>query len=478
MKRTLGSILLVGLFGIAVSAAPDKPAIVHLPTVETFTLANGLQVAVLEVDTAPVVAVQVWYHAGSKDEPRDRRGSAHMFEHMMFKGTEHVRPEAHAQMLNGVGGYVNAQTDEDATHFIDTVPASYLDFTLQLEAERMRHLLFRPEMIATEKEVVKEEIRQRENSPIAKGFLKFLDVAYTKHPYAWTAGGTIKDLDATSPDDLKKFYDAYYEPNNAMLVVVGKTNAAAVKKSAEKWFGPIAKGAEPPRPAKAAQEPLQTEKRRQTVEPGQVGITIVGWHVPAAKDKDVYALQVASIILGAGDSSRLKVRLKSVDPKLKRPLALDGGMEALIHEDPGMVIELGAYLQPDQAGPVESALFDEVEKLAAKGPAPEELRKAKNQVQSGFVFSLEHVQGLAEAIGRSWINTGDPSSFLHDVDNIEKVTAADVQRVVKQYLPQDHATVVVIPPPSGAAAPPAAGPPPPTKPAPAAPAAPAAKEKK
>jgi len=481
MKRTLGSILLVGLFGIAVSAAPDKPAIVHLPTVETFTLANGLQVAVLEVDTAPVVAVQVWYHAGSKDEPRDRRGSAHMFEHMMFKGTEHVRPEAHAQMLNGVGGYVNAQTDEDATHYIDTVPASYLDFTLQLEAERMRHLLFRPEMIATEKEVVKEEIRQRENSPIAKGFLKFLDVAYTKHPYAWTAGGTIKDLDATSPDDLKKFYDAYYEPNNAMLVVVGKTNAAAVKKSAEKWFGPIAKGAEPPRPAKAAQEPPQTEKRRQTVEPGQVGITIVGWHVPAAKDKDVYALQVASIILGAGDSSRLKVRLKSVDPKLKRPLALDGGMEALIHEDPGMVIALGAYLQIGEAGPVESALFDEVEKLAAKGPAPEELRKAKNQVQSGFVFSLEHAQGLAEAIGRSWINTGDPSSFLHDVDNIEKVTAADVQRVVKQYLAQDHATVVVIPPPSGAAAQPAAAPPPPTKPAPAAPAAPApapAKEKK
>ena len=481
MKRTFGSILLVGLFGIAVSAAPDKPAIVHLPTVETFTLANGLQVAVLEVDTAPVVAVQVWYHAGSKDEPRDRRGSAHMFEHMMFKGTEHVRPEAHAQMLNGVGGYVNAQTDEDATHYIDTVPASYLDFTLQLEAERMRHLLFRPEMIATEKEVVKEEIRQRENSPIAKGFLKFLDVAYTKHPYAWTAGGTIKDLDATTPDDLKKFYDAYYEPNNAMLVVVGKTNAAAVKKSAEKWFGPIAKGAEPPRPAKAAQEPPQTEKRRQTVEPGQVGITIVGWHVPAAKDKDVYALQVASIILGAGDSSRLKVRLKSVDPKLKRPLALDGGMEALIHEDPGMVIALGAYLQIGEAGPVESALFDEVEKLAAKGPAPEELRKAKNQVQSGFVFSLEHAQGLAEAIGRSWINTGDPSSFLHDVDNIEKVTAADVQRVVKQYLAQDHATVVVIPPPSGAAAQPAAAPPPPTKPAPAAPAAPApapAKEKK
>ncbi|MBS1119949.1 MAG: peptidase domain protein, partial [Deltaproteobacteria bacterium] len=141
-------------------------AIGKLPTIETFTLANGLAVAVLASDAAPVVAVQVWYHAGSKDEPRDRRGSAHMFEHMMFKGTAHVRAEAHAQFINGIGGYVNAQTDEDATHYINTLPADYLDFAIKLEAERMRNLMFRPEMIAVEREVVKEEIRQQENSPI------------------------------------------------------------------------------------------------------------------------------------------------------------------------------------------------------------------------------------------------------------------------------------------------------------------------
>src|SRR6478672_8185479 len=120
-----------------------------LPAVETFQLPNGLKVAVMQVDTAPVVAVQVWYHVGSKDEPRDRRGSAHMFEHMMFKGTAHVRSEAHAQFLNGVGGYVNAATDEDATHYINNVPPDYLDFAIQLESERMRNLLFRPDMIAT-----------------------------------------------------------------------------------------------------------------------------------------------------------------------------------------------------------------------------------------------------------------------------------------------------------------------------------------
>jgi len=433
-------------------AAPTSPprkgngAIAKLPSIETFTLANGLQVAVLPTDAAPVVAVQVWYHAGSKDEPRDRRGSAHMFEHMLFKGTSHVRNEAHAQFLNGLGGYVNAQTDEDATHYINTLPASYLDFAVQLEAERMRNLLFRKEMIDGEREVVKEEIRQQENSPIAKGFLRFLDVAFTKHPYAWTAGGAIKDLDATTLDDLKKFYTTYYQPNNAMLVVVGKVTVADVKASAEKWFGAIAKAPDPTRPAASAAEPKQTAQRKETVEPSQIGLTLIGWHIPPAKDKDVYAVQVASIILGAGDSSRLKVRLKQVDKKTKKALALEAGMQALVREDPGMVIALGAYLDPAQADPVSTALFDEVAKLAARGPAGDELRKAKNQVQSGFVFSLENAQGLADAIGRSWIQTGNPTSFMGDVDQVEKVTAADVQRVIKTYMTPELATVVVIPP--------------------------------
>ena len=428
------------------AGASQKPAIAQLPKIERFKLANGLEVAFLQIDAAPVVSVQVWYHAGSKDEPRDRRGSAHMFEHMMFKGTQHVRAEAHAQTINGLGGYVNAATDEDATHYINTLPADYLDYAVQLEAERMRNLLFRKEMIDTEREVVKEEIRQQENSPVAKGFLRFLAVAFGKHPYAWTAGGNIKDLDATSAADLKKFYDSYYQPNNAMLVIVGKSTLERVKASVEKAFGKIAKAGDPPRPAKDAQEPPQTQKRKETVEPGQVGITLIGWHIPAAREKDTYALQVAAILLGAGESSRIKTRLKATDPKTKKQLALEGGVEPLVREDPGMIVAVGIYLDKAQADAVEGAILDEVGKLGTNGPGGDELRKAKNQVQAGFVFSLEQVQGLAEAIGRSWIQTGDPTSFVRDVDEIEKVSAADVKRVVKQYFAADKATVVVIPP--------------------------------
>jgi len=255
-----------------------------------------------------------------------------------------------------------------------------------------------------------------------------------------------RELDATSPDDLKKFYDAYYQPNNALLVVVGKISVADVKASADKWFGAIAKAAEPPRPAKAAEEPAQTARRREVVEPGQVGLTLVGWHVPPAKDKDSRALQLAALVLGAGDSSRLKQRLKTPDPKTKRPLAAEAGMDAILREDPGMAIALGAYLDPAQADAVEAAIFDEVAKLAATGPTADELRRAKNQVQSGFVFGLENAQGLGEAVGRSWILSGDASSLLRDADEVDKLSSADVQRVVKQYLSPDHATVVVIPP--------------------------------
>ncbi|HTR51737.1 MAG TPA: pitrilysin family protein [Kofleriaceae bacterium] len=444
MARSLTALALVAALGSASFAGPGPVS--KLPSIETFQLDNGLRVAVLKTDASPAVTVGVWYHVGSKDEPRDRRGTARMFEQLMFKGSSHVRADWHAQAIAGLGGYTDAQADEDATHFSDTLPASYVDFAIQLEAERMRNLMFRKAAVDNERELVKDKIRKQEASPVAKGLLKFLAVAYAKHPYAWTAAGNPTELDATSIDDLHKFYDAYYQPNNALLVVVGNVSLDQVKASANKWFAPIARAADPPRPAAAAPEPAQTAKKREVVEPGQLGITLVGWHVPAAKDKDIYPLQIASNVLGRGEAARIKVRLKTPDPKTKRALALDGGLESFVKEDPGVMIAVGLYIEKDAADPVEAAILDEVQKLGARGPTTDELRKAKNELESGFVFSLEHVQGLADALGRSWIQSGDPSSFVRDVDELEKVTAADVERVVKQYMAPDKTTIVVIPP--------------------------------
>lgn len=442
------AVILAGVASaIPAPAAPEPPKIVgKLPALESFSLSNGLQVAVLRTEAAPVVSVQVWYHVGSKDEPRERRGTAHMFEHLLFDGTERVRPQLHAQSIEWLGGYVSASTDEDATHYIDTLPPDHLDYALQLEADRMRGLRLTRPAIDAGRQLIQAELRQQDASPFAQGLSRYLAFAYQKHPYASMATGNAKELDAVTADELKKFYDAYYQPNNALLVVVGKVATADVKASVEKYFGPIARGADPPRPADATPEPAQTAKRHQVVEPGAIGLTLVGWHVPGAKDKDIFALQLALNVLGTGDGSRLKARLKTPDPKTKQPLALDAGMDAVIREQPGMVIALGGYLDPAKADAVEAALVDEVGKLAAKGPTADELRKAKNQVEASFVFSLENAQGLGEAIGRSWIFTGNPGAFLSEADELDKVSAVDVQRVVKQYLSPDRATVVVIPP--------------------------------
>lgn len=427
-------------------ATPARPAALKLPTLEQFTLDNGLRVAYMRYDGAPVVAVEVWYHVGSKDEPRDRRGSAHMFEHMMFKGSERVPPEEYARYIARVGGDANAHTSEDATAYVQVVPAEQLDFVLQLEAERMRGLLFREDMIATEREVVKEEIRRQENDPIAKGLLRFLQIAYVKHPYAWTAGGTIADLDRTTPEDLRRFYDTYYQPGNALLVVVGAVPLAEVRAAVEARFGAIPAGPAIPRPADQSPEPEPTAPRREVVEPGQVGIVFMGWKIPEARHPDVYALQVLALVMGAGDSARLRQRIKNPDPKTRREVGVEAATPVFVREHPGLFLGIGVYRDPAGAEAVEAAIQDEMTRIGAKPPAPAEVRMAKNQVLSSFVFGLDSALGLAEQIGQSWILTGDPGQFLRDVDAVEQVTAADVARVARTYLTPQRAVTVVVPP--------------------------------
>lgn len=425
--------------------APSPSALASLPQVETWELANGLQVAFLPMPKAPSVTVQLWYHVGSKDEAANRRGSAHMFEHMMFKGTEHLRSEEHARHLNGLGGYVNAFTTEDATAYHNTLPAEYLDFAMQLEAERMVNLWFRDDMILAEKEVVKEEIRQQENNPLYGGFLRFLEIAFTKHPYSWTAGGNLKDLDATSLDDLKAFYSSYYAPNNALVVVVGKASRAEVEASAEKWFGKIKRAQDPPRPAAGKAEPKQLKARREVVAPAQIGVVMRGYHIPEANHPDMQALQVMALILSGGESSRLYEQVVRKDK-----LAVQAGGQLVVREDPGLFMVFGAYLDAASGDKLEAALTAQIAGIRKTPVKAAELRKAKNQLMAQFVYGLESVTGIANQIGNSWIQRSDPKRFLDDLQAFNNVTAADIKRVANLYLNESQVSVVVIPPGGGA----------------------------
>jgi zinc protease len=433
--------LLVAIAAQAVSAAGAAPAqsALPLPDLQAWTMPNGLAVYYLGVHDSPVVAVHVYYHAGSKDEPRDRRGTAHMFEHIMFKGSTHVPADAHARMLESLGGIVNAHTQWDVTGFENTVPRQYLDFVVELEADRMRGLMFRPDMIDDQRRLVQDEKRYADEDPLSYGLEQCLSLAFIKHPYGWTPGGYVDDLEQLEPEEVQKFYDTYYQPNNAALVIVGDVGVDQVKASAEKWFGPIPKGAEPPRTTDA--EPPQTELRRAISDKAEkVGLVVGAFHIPAYKDADQAALMVTASLLADGQSSRLYQRIVKKDK-----IGLAAGGQVLALEEPGVLIVFAAHRDADQSAKVEKALLDEVARLSSAPPGAKELEKAKNQVAARVVFSLETVDGIARQIGQSWGMTGDGKTWLGQLDRVNAVTAADVQRVAKKYLVTSNLTLLIAP---------------------------------
>jgi zinc protease len=443
-------------FVIAATAVPAparakgaaKAAVAPKLDVKSWTLANGLQVLFLADHKAPIATVQVFYHVGSKDEHVGIRGVAHMFEHMMFKGSERVPPEDHARLLKEVGGQVNAFTTEDITAYHDTVPPSYVGFAMKLEAERMRHLKLFQETVDSERKVVEEEKRLRvDNNPIGKAIERFRALAFTKHPYAWTAIGTIEDLDKVTPADCQKFYDAYYQPNNATLVVVGDVDEAEVRKLADEHFGGVPRGAEPPR--RAVEEPAQTAARRDTLTlEVQIPVTVAGYHVPRASDPDVPALEVLAAVLSAGESSRLHQRLVRKD---KLAIAAGGAVESL--EDAGLFLAYAAFLPVRDPAKVRAAIYDEIARVRDRPVSATELEKAKNQLAASFIFGLQTVDGVATELGRYRYVEGDWREFTRGAARYMAVTAADLTRVARKYLVDTNLTELTLQPGAPASAP-------------------------
>ena len=434
--------LLAGLsMAISVAAGAAPPAAPQL-NVQTWSLANGLQVLLLEEHKAPIATVQVFYHVGSKDERPGIRGIAHMFEHMMFKGTEHVPPEAHARLLKEVGGTTNAFTTEDLTAYHDTVPPSYLGFALQLEAERMRHLKLFPATVSSERDVVIEEKRLRiDNDPVGKALELFRATAYEKHPYQWTAIGTVEDLRRVTVADCQRFYDTYYRPNNATLIIVGDVREVEVRKLVDTHFGAVPRGPEPPR--SSAVEPPQKARRDKTLAvPVELPVVIGGYHVPPARHPDTAALAVLSTILSDGESSRMHQRLVR---KEKLALAAGGVVQAL--EADGLFLVYAAHLPDRDQAKVRAGVLDEIGRVRQGGVTEAELKKAKNQLAAQYIYRLETVDGIAGQLGTAQYIEGDWRRFLDEATRTLAVTAADIKRVAGQYLIDSNLTVVSVRPP-------------------------------
>jgi zinc protease len=402
-----------------------------LPALDTWTLENGLTVAHMPVSRAPVVTVQVWYRAGAKDEPQGKRGLARMFERLMFQGSPRVPPGKHAEFIDRIGGRVDAKSTEDATWFTSVVPKDYLDFVLELEADRMRDLVLRDSAVAQERDVARQRLAQEAYDPVQAGLRRFLPLAFQSHPYGSPAGGNAADLESITTADVRAFYDAYFNPDNALVVVVGDATRAQVEAAVTQRFGSIERGADITRPSAGRAEPAQSGMRRKQVASLGVGLVIGGFHIPEAKHPDIYALQVLSLILGSGDTSVLGQRLKR-----DRKLAVDVGGQALVWEEPGIFALMAAYEQEDKGAELAAALLEEAQRMQ-KGPSTSQLRRASNQIQAGFVYGLEGVAEIGQQVGTSWILTGDAGQFLRDLDALSAVSAQDVARVAKAYLTED-----------------------------------------
>jgi zinc protease len=407
------------------------------------TLANGLRVILLEDHSTPIVNVQVWYHVGSKDERAGRTGFAHLFEHMMFKGSKNVGPERHAAIISGLGGQANAYTTEDVTVFWDTVPSQDLPAVLWLEADRMATLRIDKDAFIREREVVKEERRMRiENQPYGRLPEIVFGQAFTVHPYKHTAIGSMEDLEAASLDDVREFFRTYYVPANATLTIAGDIDSRQAADLAAKYFGRIpASGRPVPRDIPA--EPPPKGPGRVAVEEGwPLPVVVIAHHVPGDGHPDSYALHVAVKILSDGQSARIYRRLV-----YDTGIALAAAGVCNLTEDPNLFYAF-AIVQPGHVPfEAEQALAWEIDRLRKEPVSARELARAKTQFTRDYVLGRETVQQKASVLAHaSVLHKGDVASADAEFDLFQAVTEADVQRVAGKYFAPEGRLVITVRP--------------------------------
>ncbi len=404
------------------------------------TLPNGLQVLSVVNHQSPTVAVQMWYHVGSKDDPQGRSGFAHLFEHLMFKSTRHMHAEQFDRLTEDVGGANNASTGDDVTNYFEVVPANHLQTLLWAEAERLSNLNVDAANFKSERAVVQEEYRQ---SVLANPYGKLfnaIDVhSYTVHPYRRPTIGSIEDLDAASLDDVVAFHRTFYRPDNVTLIVAGDFDPAQLDAWVDKYFAWIPKPATPV-PQVTAREPVRKKDVRVTVTSATAPLPAIAmtWLIPpAANQADSAALQVAAALLGQGDSSRLYQSLV-----YRHQVAQRVGADADARVGPGLFTVyaiLASGHQPAQAGKL---LNREIVWLTTQPIAARELDKVKTQLLTDALEQRQTAQGVAFALGQATLIDGDPQRANTDLAALQKVSAEDVHRVLHKYVLDAHSVTI------------------------------------
>ena len=421
----------VAMASAATSAPLKAPRIVF----NERKLGNGLTVISSESHASPTVSVQVWYRVGGSDDPAGRSGFAHLFEHMMFKSTKYLKSEQFDRMTEDVGGSNNASTSEDVTGYEEVVPSNHLETLLWAEAERMTNLKVDAGNFSSERAVVEEEYRERIlASPYGRFFEALRTQPYLQHPYRRGVIGSIENLDAATLDDVVAFHDRYYRPDNATLVVTGDFDARKLDAWVDKYFAPIVRPAAQ-LPARDAKEPPWISDRSITVKAPKVPLPAIAavWLAPPITDADAPALQVAAALLSSGESSRLNQSLV-----YRQQIATQAGFSADLRAGPGLLIASAIAASGKDAQAVRSALLSEVRRLVDKPASPAELDKIKVQILTGAFGARQTPIGLASAIADAAVLGGNANHVNTDLDDLQRVTAADVQRVMRRYVTGAH----------------------------------------
>ncbi|HEY3280357.1 MAG TPA: pitrilysin family protein [Gemmatimonadales bacterium] len=414
---------------------------------ETFTLPNGLQVIVHEDHSVPVVAVNIWYHVGSGDERVGRTGFAHLFEHIMFMGSQHVPTGDFDKLLEAAGADNNGSTTEDRTNYYEDAPANALPLMLWLDSDRMGFLL--PEITADkvdlQRGVVQNERRQSyENRPYGLADENILQRLYpASHPYHWPVIGSMADLSAATLEDVRTFFRTYYTPNNASLAIAGDVTAREARRLAERYFGDIPRSPAVTRPTPPAV--LLPADVVATIEDRvQLPRVYHAWHTVKAFAPDDAGLDVLANVLAGGRSSRLYRRLV---------YELQIASDVVAFQDGSRLdgkFELWATARPGHTLPeLQRVIDEEVRKLAATGPTPREVARAQNTFEAQFLSRMERVGsfgGKADQLNFYNYFVGTPDYFQRDLDRYLKVTPADVQRIARTYLVDAHRVVLNVVP--------------------------------
>ena len=411
-----------------------------------YNLKNGLKVILHENHKTPIVAVSVMYHVGAKNENPERTGFAHFFEHLLFEGSENIERGEFFKYIENAGGTNNANTSNDRTFYYEVLPSNQLELGLWLESERLMHAKIDTIGVETQNEVVKEEKRLRiDNQPYGSFLAEMNKRAFKEHPYRWTTIGKMEHLDAATLDEFMDFYHKFYVPENAILSIAGDINIAETKKLIEAYFGPIPRGENKIEPVSIIEPPLAKEIRDTVYDNIQLPGVMMAYRIPEAGTEDFYAIELMSMILSKGESSRLNK--KCVE---KTESAMYVGAFPFDSEDPGLSFVFAIANSDVEPDKLELEINDEFKKIQSELISDKEYNKVRNMLENDFIYNFTSMIGIAEDLANYEMYYGDANLINTELERYLKVSKEDIQRVANKYfVPSNRVVLYYLPKENG-----------------------------